>query len=108
MRLWLEYIKEREGLELICIEEKGFITYKKEDETSIFICDIFVLKEYRKSRVGEELYNKVIALENPKRVYGMTDKNALTWEESHKLMLYRGFSVVDDSGENVIYYCKEL
>jgi len=56
------YVKEREGLETIEVEDKGFICYKLVNDlrgTYCLINDYFVMPEHRKKGIGYELADLV-------------------------------------------------
>lgn len=57
MKLFAEYLKEREGVDLIH-NEKGFAIYSILNN-ECYIRDIYVLPEYRKSHVATELANQI-------------------------------------------------
>lgn len=106
MKLWELYIAEREGAKTIYTDH-SFVTYKNINESEIFVMDLFVEREFRKSGLVQKMWDDLIEKENPKIVYGMTDRTALNWESSNKFMLSFGFTPY--SRENtIIYYYMEI
>lgn len=106
MYLWAEYIKERQGAKIICLEV-GFITYRHVEEDSVFICDFFVLPEHRKKGIGNKLVDMLIKKENPKVLYASSDTASLNWEQSHSFIINWGLEELEREDETV-YYGKEL
>lgn len=53
-----DYWREREGRKTIQTNF-GFVSYKV-DGTACLICDMYVVPEYRKEKIGTELANQVV------------------------------------------------
>jgi hypothetical protein len=106
MKLWAEYIKEREGASII-YDDNCFVTYKEVNDNDILVIDLYVIPELRKSGTVQNLWTRLIQETNPKVVYGMTDIAALNWEASHNFMTKFGFVPCLEEG-NTIYYRMEI
>ena len=68
--MWIEYVKERNpNKSTIVKKDKGFaIYYIYEAEEAIYLEDIFVSKEYRRSGIGEEI---LVDVENKAKELGL-------------------------------------
>lgn len=85
--LYAQYVKERENLEMI-ENEHGFLTYRLENDR-LFISDIFVTKDKRKSNIAAEMIDRMYqhALEmGIKEAYAHADLNTLNWKDSVDFM----------------------
>lgn len=105
MKLWGLYIAEREGADII-YNDDGFVTFKMQED-GLYVIDVFVVKEKRKTGAVQELWDSLIEKIKPKIVYGMTDIAALNWKNSHAFMVKFGFTPYSQEG-NTIYYYKEI
>lgn len=106
---YLKYVAEREGLNFI-LEPEGFATYKQIAKNSVYLQDVFVLSEFRKTGVASKLTDKVglIAKEmgcNTLITSVCTDAIGAT--TSLKVILAYGFELKSVGG-NMIYFSKEL
>ena len=108
--LYSQYIKEREGLDII-ENEHGFCSYKIQDNW-VFIQDIFITKDQRLSKLATELADKVVdkALKNGAKVlYSHVDTNALNWEDSVKFIeKYGCVAIKFDKDTGLIYFQKKI
>lgn len=108
MKLYTQYIKERENKECI-YDEHSFIIYKiYGDEMSVI--DMFTSEEKRGSfgliKLIKKLY-KVMEHNQIKKVYGFTDPDTIGWKKSEKIMINYGFKKIEcDSEYN--HYILEL
>jgi hypothetical protein len=112
MDLYKEYIKEREGKEMV-YDDHCFLTYKMDEEGDIIVFDIYSDKEVRGTGYMLEFCNKFyddMREKGVKVAYGMTDTRANGWERSEQLLLKYGFIYigVDPRDIHVRNYCKEL
>lgn len=101
--LYAQYIKERQGIEIIECEE-GFITYHIDSERCRII-DIFVAQEFRKKGYGMRLALQVaeIAREAKCRiVLGQVDTRALNCTDSLSAMLKMGMRVLCNDGDLIM------
>lgn len=108
MSLMAEYKLEREGKGTY-EEERGFATYLIKGE-ECYIEDIFVKKEYRRSRVGDSIGNAVQEIAKKagcKYLTGTVYPNVGDPTASTLALLYFGFKIMS-ADKNVIYFLKEL
>lgn len=108
MSLYGKYVKERENCEII-ETEYGFATYKV-FEDHLYVIDIYVLPEHRRSKKAETLMNTAynIAKELGKNwVLGSVCLDANGREESLMSAFYWGMKISHYNG-NMIYLKKEV
>lgn len=104
----MEYLKERENKNVLEIED-AFCVYQEFPEF-IYIQDIYVRPEKRKTGVASFLANKVCEQareKGMKTLIGSVDVTALGATESLKVLLAYGMSV-DSIVGNVIYFKKDI
>lgn len=112
MKLYADYIKEREGKECVW-NEHCFITYKIYDD-SVSVIDIYSSPEIRGTgemldfcmKFYKDMYEKGI-----ETAYGYTDEETNGWERSEQLMLKFGFKKLDKIEEkynNYVLNIKEI
>ena len=111
MKLYIEYIKEREGLEIV-LDEHCFLTYK-EDGDDIIVYDIFSDKEVRGTGHMLEFCDKFydsMRKSGKKTAYGMTDTRTKGWKNSERLLLKYGFEYIglNPRDANIKHYCYNL
>jgi len=103
MKLYSEYIKERQGLDIIH-DEHCFLTYKKDDEGDIVIYDIYSDKDVRGTKYMLEFCNnfyKNMRKEGVKNAYGMTDTRTNGWKNSERLLLKYGFKYIGNDPQDI-------
>lgn len=103
MKLWEQYILEREGAKII-YDDNCFVTYKILGESEILVVDLYVVPEFRKTGMVQDLWNRLLSETKAKFVQGMTDRNALNWQASHSFMLSFGFKTYQEDGSMIYYY----
>jgi len=105
MRLYADYIKEREDKECV-YNEHCFITYNLYDD-SVSIIDIYSSLEVRGSKIMlnfcKDFFEKMWK-QGIKTAYGYTDESTNGWENSERLMLKFGFKKLDKIEENYNNY----
>lgn len=111
MKLYAQYIKEREGLELVS-DDHCFLTYKRNDD-DIIVFDIYSDKEVRGTGYMLEFcdsFYDVMRKEGVKNVFGMTDTSTNGWKNSERLLLKYGFKFIgiDPDNKNVKNYYYEI
>ena len=111
MKLYSEYIKEREGRE-IEYDSHCFITYEI-DSSAVIVFDIYSDKEVRGTKYMLEFCDKFydkMRSQGIKVAYGMTDMSTNGWENSERLLLKYGFKFmgIDPNNENTKNYYYEL
>ncbi len=105
MKLYAEYIKEREDAE-IEYNEHGFMTYK-EDVDGIFLIDAYIIPEKREKGIINELLTNIIKKTGIKKYYTSVDTRANGWEISQLAILKSGFTVLKKNNYE-IYYSMEI
>ena len=94
--MFFDYVKEREDLDSIIIEGQGFLTYRK-DEDTLFVNDLYVKPEFRKSSTFMELYKKAIDIGRKlgcKQMEGHVWTNTMNPTRSLRAVLAAGFEVI--------------
>lgn len=104
MKMYADYIKERESAELIQ-NDKGFVTYK-EDNGYLLICDLYVKPEYRKSNTAKEFVKMVEELSNKPHIFATVDKLANNYKTAVQATIKTGFILVNEK-DNIQYFIKE-
>lgn len=112
MELYKQYLKEREGIELVHTED-CFITYKVYDDNTAAIIDIYSRPEVRGKQVMKGLVEDLIkefSAKNVEVVFGFTDERTNNWKKSEQLMLKFGFKFCGKNPEdnNRNNYCLKL
>jgi len=110
MKLYAEYIKEREGLSLI-EKDYGFCTYVVVNDY-IYIVDIYIKKDKRNKRLAEDLTNEVIELGREldcKYVMGSFCLDTKNWKVGKAFVKSQGFKYLNkDKKNNMIFVSKEI
>jgi GNAT superfamily N-acetyltransferase len=109
LNLYAEYIKEREGSEIIVLDH-GFVTYRQVDGNVFYLVDMYVEKAYRKSGVAWDLHNKVCDIARNAGATQLitsacTDAAGVT--VSLKVILAGGFKYSSSNG-NMLYFVHDL
>jgi len=109
--LYGQYIKEREGVDIL-EDEYGFITFKFIDNETCYIVDVFVVEEMRRNNVASKYAKKVedIAKERGcKYMLGSISTLANNFNASEKLMMANEYKFKEtNSKQNMVYYIKEV
>lgn len=108
MSLYAEYIREREGKEIV-EDEKGFVTYTFVPE-GCYVVDIYVKPEFRKQGHAAALTDVVACVAKGKgcsKLIGSVCPQAKGSTDSLKALLAYGFQL-DSCAPNLIYLKKEL
>lgn len=106
MKLWQQYIAEREDAKII-FTDHSFVTYRNLDESRLLVLDLFVEREYRKTGLVEKMWDEMIEKEKPYIVFGTTDTSALNWEASNRFMISFGF-IPYKTDQDIIHYYREI
>ncbi len=108
MSLYADYKREREGKQVI--EDKDtFIVYSIEGEV-LYIEDIYVVPEKRKTGLARKLSDYVVGLGKLKgctKVYGSVVPSANNSHDSLLALLAFGMTL-KGVGPNIIYFAKEI
>lgn len=109
MSLYAEYIKEREGREIVETAD-GFATYTWLGEDSCYIVDIYVRPEARKSGVASSLADQVAVLAKEvgcKRLLGSVDPSLPSAGASFMVLLAYGMRPIGIE-RNLVFFEKEI
>jgi len=109
--MWLEYIRERLPHKSVIERDGGFaIFYEFEAEDAMYIEDIYVKRELRKSNLATNIMEEIIIEAKKcgfKYILGSNDPTTAGSTSSMKAMLARGFEVYKvDNG--MIFLRKEI
>ena len=108
MSLFSQYFKEREDVD--CLEnEGGFVLFKLE-HPHVYISDIFVRKDLRRSQKAKELADQVCSVAKHRgytTLIGSVDLTANNYEASFKVLKAYGMEEFKRVN-NMIYFKKEL
>jgi len=106
--LYAQYVKERTDRQII-EDSRGFATFVVQQDY-VYIEDIYVLPEYRNSKVGQQYeqqiaeYAKSLGLNKLVGSVCITAKNA---SESAAVLLHIGYKITYVA-DNMIYFTKKL
>lgn len=101
--LYGEYIKEREGLDIL-EDERGFFTYIIKGE-ECYIKDIFISKEFRRSGAATEFADQITSIAKAsgcKFLSGTCVPSTNGSTESLKAMFSYGFKVHSSSNDLIV------
>lgn len=104
-----EYIKEREGKEII-EDERGFATYLFQENGSCYIESIYVRPDFRKTGVAAEMADKIVEIakkRGAKELLGSVSPSTKGSTASVRVLLAYGFSL-DSSANNFILFRKDI
>lgn len=106
--LYAQYVREREGKEIVETDD-GFATFYFTNGFC-YIEDIFVVPAKRKSGIAAELANQIseIAKKNGiKKLLGSVSPKAKGADASMKVLMAYGFKLLN-SDKDLIYFEKEI
>jgi len=107
--LYLKYLKEREDLDFIELDYKGFVLYRIEDNHA-FINDLYILPDFRGDKLSFKLAD-LVAEEGRKAgcdvLICQSDENANDHDTSRATILKYGFKEYGQIG-SVHHYMKGL
>lgn len=109
MYLYAQYIKEREGSEILIVDY-GFATYRKLEDGSYYLIDIFVEERYRKLGIARNLFDKIVDIakaDNASRILGSVCTSANGVTASMASILAVGFQFSSQNG-NMLYFSKVI
>jgi predicted GNAT family acetyltransferase len=107
--LYAKYIQEREGKSILELEH-GYATYYYVNEDTVYIEDIFVEKEYRKTGLGKKLGDLIVKGAKSKgctQLLGSVDVRANGATDSSKFLFSYGMQLHSTNG-NMIYFIKNI
>lgn len=103
--LYAQYLLERTN-DQILETESGFLTYRFLDDKSVYIIDVFVIPEKRRSKEAAALADTVIRqakLRGCTEVLGTVSPAAKTSTESIKVLLGWGMSLRSSSNDLLVF-----
>lgn len=109
MSLYGDYIKEREGREIVETAD-GFATYTFVGQDSCYLVDIYVRPEARKSGVASDLADQVSEIAKEvgcKRLLGSVDPSLSSSRASFMVLLAYGMRPIGIEG-NLVFFEKEI
>lgn len=106
--LWAQYKMERENKHVL-ETEYGFVVYYYVND-SVYLEDIYVLPQFRKTRVASELADKVAIIAKESECKSMIGSVA-TWDKNAtkniEILIKYGMKF-NSSNENMLYFTKEI
>lgn len=102
------YTNER-GIKQIIESEKGFVTYFFVND-GVYIEDLYIAPEYRKSGCAAEMGDQVAAIAKEKgyyKMYGSVVPSAAGSTDSLRVLLAYGMKL-DSAGPNAVILAKDL
>ncbi len=106
MSLYADYVKERLGRGTIETED-GFATFEYLDEDTVYIVDLYVVPEKRKSNIAAKMADKVMeeAIKVGKKfMMGTVDTTTKHAEVSCKVLEAYGMKIYQVVGPTVFYF----
>ncbi len=108
MSLYGQYILEREGKHIV-EDERGFATYSYLEDC-VYIEDIYVLPEFRKSGAASKYADFIASeakLKGYKTILGSVSPRAKNCTSSVSVLLAYGFKL-SNCDSNLVYFSKEI
>lgn len=109
MSLYSDYIKEHRNDE--CIEsDKGFCTYRYLNENQVYIIDIYISPDHRKSKEASKMADLVVTRAKRrgcKQLIGSVVPTAKNSTDSLRVLLGYGMNLTGIEG-NMIIFSKDI
>lgn len=110
MDLYSEYLKEREGKEVISTQ-KYLVIYKHYPESrQLYIADFYVSPKFRKQKIGTHAMDMIVSIAKDRGCTHLactTDMTTNNWEKADAGLLVYGFKQINQD-ETIRYYYKEI
>lgn len=109
MSLYANYIRERLGDEILETEQ-GFVIYRYTDPSTVYLVDLYVLPDFRKSGVAKDLADRVADVARARgcsSMLGSVVPSARASADSIRVLLAYGM-VPDSSTNDFILFKKGL
>ena len=109
MSMYGDYIKERLGDE-IYETEQGFATYRFLDEKTVYIVDVYIKPDFRRSRAASNIGDTIVELSKKQgatKLIGTVTPSAKGSTESMRFLLNYGMRI-QSAKENLIVLEKEI
>ena len=109
MSLYGDYIKEREGLDII-ESWAGFVTYSLHEPGVIWIHDMYVLPHLRRRRVASQLADQVVQIGKNRGATKLRAQVDVTTKiASESTAALRGYGLSADGAKgNLVFFSKEI
>ena len=112
MNLYAEYIKEREGIDLL-EKDYGFCTYSiVSDINSIYLIDTYVKKDKRREGFASKFFDEVIEIGKDSgccKIIGGFCLSTNGWQKGKNVLKANGFKYLSkDKNTNMIFVFKEI
>jgi GNAT superfamily N-acetyltransferase len=111
--MYFEYLREREPEIKILQRDHGFALYSKmtvKGEPAIYISDIYVQPDYRKTRLASEMSEDIQCKAKEEGVKYLVGSVAPSAEGSHEsllVLLAHGMKILE-SDHNLVWFFKEI
>jgi ribosomal protein S18 acetylase RimI-like enzyme len=109
--LYAEYLKEKSDIEYLQFEDKAFCTYIEQVEC-LYLIDIYVKPEYRKSKVASKLADVVVEIaraKGKKFILGAVEKDSKAEATNQKVLESYGFRFSHYVENDMInYFVKDI
>lgn len=105
MSLYGDYIKEHRGDEIIETKQ-GFATYRYIDDTTVYLIDIYVIPDYRKSNAASDMADEVVKaakLRGCNKLLGTVVPTANNSTVSLRALLGYGFTLKSSANDLIIF-----
>lgn len=109
MSLYADYIKERNGRGIL-ENENGFATFEYVTDKLVYIVDLYVIPEKRKTHVASQLADQICAIAKESgrtQMLGSVDLSTKGSQESIKTLLAYGMKLTH-TDKTVLYFVKEI
>lgn len=109
INLYAEYLKEREGRQLISLPE-GFVTFSKMNDDTYYLADMYVQPQFRKQGIAwklNDLLSDVARKDHATKLLTSVCTTANGVTESLHVVLAGGFRFSSASG-NMLFFVKDL
>tara|TARA_R110000764_G_scaffold87086_2_gene167862 strand:- start:447 stop:767 length:321 start_codon:yes stop_codon:yes gene_type:complete len=106
--MWLDYVRERMPMKNVIEMEEGFaIYYNIEAESAVYIEEIYIKPQFRRSDIASSLMRDIIKESVMPYMLGSIDVSTEGKTASLKGMLKAGFEPYRTEG-NLMFFRKEL
>ena len=99
-----QFDKEQYDRDSIDIEGKGYVTYNKYDDGSLYVHHMFVTKEKRNQGIGKELEMLLLEKENPIAIHAFVDLDAKNPHLSLLAFIQAGYKINGASNGKIFIY----
>lgn len=103
--MWANYLKEKTE-DLIRETDQGFATYKYIDEKTVYIMDLYVHPDFRKSNVASSMADSIIGEAKSKgctKLLGSVVPSNKNSTDSLKVLLAYGMRLKSSSNDFIVF-----